>query len=260
MKITADGFATELAEIAKLGAMFVGGCCGTNPEYISALHEKLKRVRIKHVPNQPPISVSLFRDKIGYIWSEIKIIGERINPTGRKVIKAALKENNLTVLVNEAVQQREVGADILDINVGLPEINESKVLISLIKEIQTIINTPLQIDSSNYEVIENAVRIYNGKPIINSVNGTNESMTNIFPIMKKYGTMAIALTLDERGLPTSVEDRIEIADKIIRTANSYGLSKEAFLFDCLVLTASVHSEGSHEYSECGPNTKAKIWR
>lgn len=144
--------------------------------------------------------------------------------------------------MTEAINQQEAGADILDVNVGLPEIDEEKVMIDVVKEIQSIINLPLQIDSSDPKVIESAVRIYNGKPIINSVNGKAEIMAEIFPIVKKYGACVIGLTLDENGIPDKAEERLKIADKIIKTAAKYGIAKKDIIIDCLVMTASAQQK------------------
>ena len=168
----------------------------------------------------------------------IRVIGERINPTGKKKLKEALKNNNLDYILQEGINQRDAGADILDVNVGLPEIDELAVMVETIKELQSIVNLPLQIDSVRPDVIEAAVRIYNGKPLINSVNGKDETMDAIFPIVKKYGACVIGLTIDENGIPSTAEGRLKVAKKIVERAAEYGIDKSDIIIDCLVLTAS----------------------
>ena len=168
----------------------------------------------------------------------VTIIGERINPTGKKRLREALKNNDLEYILLEGVEQRKRGAQILDVNVGLPEIDEEQVMLKVMTELQSIINLPLQIDSVRKDVLETAARFYNGKPLINSVNGKEEVMAEIFPIVKKYGCAVIALTLDEEGIPPKAEDRLKIAQKIVKRAEEYGIKKEDIIIDCLVLTAS----------------------
>jgi 5-methyltetrahydrofolate--homocysteine methyltransferase len=235
-------FAEDMKQFARMGAKIVGGCCGTTPEYIAKLFESLQSLSPQFPKPVITQAVVCSATRSVVFDQRTRIIGERINPTSRKLIKQALQEKNLTVLLNEAVQQQDSGADILDVNVGIPEIDEMEMLGKLTKELQAIIETPLQFDSSNYQALEYAVRIYNGRPLINSVNGKTESMAHIFPIMKKYGAMAVALTLDERGLPTSIDDRVQITEKILRAAQKEGISKDRFLVDCLVLTASVQQK------------------
>ena len=172
------------------------------------------------------------------VFDEVRVIGERINPTGKKKFKEALKNHDIDYILGQAIEQNEGGADLLDVNVGLPEIDEKAVMVEVIKELQTILHLPLQIDSSSPEVIEAGARIYNGKPLINSVNGKIEVMEDIFPIVKKYGACVIGLTLDENGIPSLAEDRFEIAKRIVDKAAEYGIDKKNIFIDCLVLTAS----------------------
>lgn len=172
----------------------------------------------------------------------VVVCGERLNPTGKKKLKLALKEERYDELIVEAIKQEQAGAHVLDVNVGLPGINEVKIMKHVIKLLQEVISLPLQIDSSNFEAIEQACRYYNGKPLINSVNGKDETMDTIFPIVKKYGGVVIGLTLDENGIPPLARDRFEIAKKIIKKAEDYGISKDNIVIDCLVLTASAQQK------------------
>lgn len=234
-------FATYIKAMAEKGASILGGCCGTTEEYIKAVIEELKGIIPKEIEKKK-VTAICSASKTVILGDEVKVIGERINPTGKKKFKEALKNNNIDYILTEAINQTEAGADILDVNVGLPEIDEKEMMVRVVKEIQSIINLPLQIDSSSPGVIEAAARIYNGKPIINSVNGKEKEMEAIFPIVKKYGACVVGLTLDESGIPSKAEDRVAIAEKIITTAEQYGINREDILIDCLVLTASAQQE------------------
>ena len=172
----------------------------------------------------------------------VVVCGERLNPTGKKKLKAALKEERYDELVVEAIKQEQAGAHVLDVNVGLPGIDEPKVMKHVIKLLQEVIQLPLQIDSSNFQAIEEACRYYNGKPLINSVNGKDETMEAVFPVVKKYGGVVIGLALDENGIPPKAEQRFEIAKKIINKAKEYGIDKKDIIIDCLVLTASAQQK------------------
>lgn len=233
--------AHEFAEYAKLmaemGVTILGGCCGTTSDHIKAIRDELKNLKPikRHVQKITAVSSSSLTVVLG---EEVKIIGERINPTGKKKLKEALKNNNMDYILEEAINQRDAGADILDVNVGLPEIDELEVMKKTIKELQSVVNLPLQIDSVRCDVIEAAVRIYNGKPLINSVNGKEDVMDSIFPIVKKYGACVIGLTLDDNGIPSKAEDRLKIAEKIVQRAEEYGIDRADIIIDCLVLTAS----------------------
>lgn len=235
--ITPDEFASCMKEMAAMGAAFLGGCCGTSPEYIKRTVELVKGTVPKEIQVKPITAASSSRKTV-VLGQETKVIGERINPTGKSGLIEALKERDMDYLVNEAIEQKEAGADILDVNVGISEIDEKILMTEAISEIQSFVDLPLQIDSMRAEVIEAAVRICNGKPIINSVNGGQESMHKIFPIAKKYGACVIGLTLDEDGIPKTAERRYEIAVRIIECAESFGILKEDIIIDCLTLTAS----------------------
>lgn len=244
-EVNIDHYADEVAKMLAEGVKIIGGCCGTTPEYIKRLKEKILEVKPREIENTPFTAVSS-STKTVVLNERIRIIGERINPTGKKLLKEALKNDKMEYIVDEAVRQAESGAHILDVNVGLPEINEKEMMLKVIKNIEGSVDLPLQIDSSDPEVIEQAVRYYNGKPIINSVNGKKSVMDAIFPIVKKYGACVIALTLDENGLPESCEQRVDIADKIIRYAQAFGIDKEKIVVDCLTLTVSAQQEAAYD--------------
>lgn len=236
-KQDATGFANHMKEIAGMGARILGGCCGTTPTHIKAITTILNGVKPKEISIKNETVVSSYSHAC-YFKEKAILIGERINPTGKSRLKAALRENDIDYLLKEAINQEEKGADMLDVNVGLPEINEEEVLCQAIKEIQAITTLPLQIDTSNPKALESALRIYNGKALVNSVNGKKESMEAVFPIVKKYGGTVIALTLDENGIPNSARERANIAKRIIEKANEYGIDKKDIVVDPLCLTVS----------------------
>ena len=219
------------------GVKIVGGCCGTDPDFIKNLSDAVRDT--KPSPTFPKLVTSATSETKPVIFDgNITVIGERINPTGKKRLQAALRSGSNDYIIGEAIAQYNSGSDILDVNVGLPDIDEPNKLKDTVKEIQSIVPLPLQIDSTDHKAIEKAVRIYNGKPIINSVNGKQKSMDDIFPIVKKYGATVIALLLDETGIPKTAGQRFDIAKRILDNALSYGIPKENIIFDCLVLTAS----------------------
>ncbi len=230
-------FAKAVKEIAIMGARILGGCCGTTPEYIRELKKEINALSPTPIAKKSYTVVSSYCDACIFD-DKVVLIGERINPTGKPKLKAALRENNLAYLVSEAIGQEEKGAHMLDVNVGLPEINESEMLVSAIKEIQSVTSLPLQIDTSDPVALEGAMRIYNGKPLVNSVNGKRESMEAVLPLVKKYGGVVIALTLDENGIPNTACGRVEIAKRIIDRAEEYGIDKKDIIVDPLCLTVS----------------------
>lgn len=240
-KTTPQAYAKSIEKMVDMGVSIIGGCCGTTPEHIKEITKILKGRKPKQRDIKPYTAVSSYQKSV-IIDKDIAVIGERINPTGKKRLKEALRNKEYAYVLGEAVAQTENGADILDVNAGLPEIDEKEVLVNLITEIQSSTNLPLQIDSTDPEAISAAVRIYNGKPIINSVNGKEESMREILPIVKKYGTLVVALCLDENGIPDTAEGRVEVAEKIIERAKEYGIPEENILVDTLVLTASTNQE------------------
>ncbi|WP_291634865.1 homocysteine S-methyltransferase family protein [Clostridium sp.] len=243
--VNSHEFAQYAKLMAEMGVTIFGGCCGTTYAHIKAIKDELKNLKpvARNVQKITAVSSPSLTVVLG---DGIKIIGERINPTGKKKLKEALKNNNMDYILQEAINQRDAGADILDVNVGLPEIDESEVMLNVIKELQSVVNLPLQIDSVRCDVIEAAVRIYNGKALINSVNGKDGVMESIFPIVKKYGACVIGLTLDDNGIPSTAEDRLKIATRIVTRAEEYGIDRADIIIDCLVLTASAQQSEVRE--------------
>lgn len=244
--VTIEEYTEIMTELAEAGLRAAGGCCGTSPEYIASLSKSLSGKKpVTDVPGRgPKIMAVCSGTKTVKFDGKVVVIGERINPTGKKALKEALKTGDYTYVENEAIRQTEAGAQILDVNVGLPEIDEKAAMLEAVRRLSNITDTPLQIDSASPEVLEAAVRVYNGKPIINSVNGKKAVMEAVFPIAKKYGANIIALTLDENGLPDSAETRLEIAERIILRAAEYGIGPERILVDCLTLTVSAEPLGA----------------
>ncbi len=236
-KQTPSEFGEYMEKIANMGVRCLGGCCGTTPEHIKEVTARLKDKEPLPIEKKSNTVVSSYAQACTF-ENKVVLIGERINPTGKPKLKAALRENDIDYLIKEALAQEENGADMLDVNVGLPEIDEKKVLCQAVKEIQAVCALPLQIDTSNTEALEASLRIYNGKALVNSVNGKEESMAAVFPIVKKYGGAIIALTLDENGIPNTARQRADIARKIIERASEYGIEKKDIIVDPLCLTVS----------------------
>ncbi len=236
-RVTPEEYGSFMARLGKKGVRILGGCCGTSPDFILSMAKNLKGLSPQKAESQKITAISSGCRSVVFD-DGITVIGERINPTGKKLLKEKLREQDFGYLAGEAIAQEKAGADVLDVNCGLPDINEPETLQRAVQEVQAVTNLPLQIDSSNPVAIEKAVRIYNGKPLINSVNGKQESMDSIFPIAKKYGAAVIGLTLDESGIPETAEERLAIAEKIVAEASKYGIPKEDIIIDCLVLTAS----------------------
>lgn len=240
--IGSDEFARLMAKIADLGVSILGGCCGTTPEYIKKTIAATKNKPFKLFDNNPTAVCS--GTEVVNIEPFIKV-GERINPTGKPRLKQALKDKNLDYIVSIANSQLEKGADILDVNVGMAGIDESAVLPQAVTAVQFAVNCPLMIDSSNYLAMKAALRTVNGVPIINSVNGSDESMDSIFPLAKKYGAYMVALCLDDGGIPDTAEGRISIAKHILKRAEDYGIDKSRFLFDALTMAVGVNTENAN---------------
>ncbi len=240
--LTPDAFAEEMAKIAQMGVNMLGGCCGTTPEHIKKLKERTSEIEYKTIAEKNKTVISSYTNVVEF--EKPILIGERINPTGKAKFKEALRENNFDYILHEGIAQQEAAADVLDVNVGLPEINEKEVLVRAVRELQTVTDLPLQIDTTNVDAMEAALRIYNGKPLINSVNGKQESMDAVFPLAAKYGGVVIALTLDENGIPEDYQVRIEIAEKIISEAAKYGISQKDIIVDPLALTISSDSKSA----------------
>ena len=241
--VTAEDFAAEMTEIASYGAVILGGCCGTTPDYIRCLIEKTADMTPAEITDKNITLVSSYTHAVE-IGKKPVIIGERINPTGKKLFKEALRNHDIDYILNEGFSQQEKKCHILDVNVGLPEINEPEMLTEVMESLQAVIDLPLQIDTSDIVAMEKAMRRYNGKPMVNSVNGKKESMEQIFPLVKKYGGVVVGLTLDENGIPDTAVGRIAIAEKIYETAAGYGISKKDIVIDPLTLTVSTGSDNA----------------
>ena len=242
--VTPLEFAEQMRNLIKYGVKVFGGCCGTTPEFIKETIKILENE--KHVKLNPIIPAAVCSPNKTVIIDQPRIIGERINPTGKKIFKEALLRNDIDYILGQAIEQTGAGAEILDVNVGLPGIDEEAMMISAVKAIQGITDAPLQIDSTIPEVLESALRIYNGKPIVNSVNGEEKSLQSVLPLVKKYGAAVVGLTLDENGIPKKAEDRFAIAKRILDRALELGISKENVFIDCLTLTASAEQDGVME--------------
>ncbi len=243
-----DDFAIEVTSLMEKGVRIAGGCCGTTPEYIAELVDKSKDVKPCEIKKKNISFVSSYTHAVIFDEKPI-LIGERINPTGKKRFKEALKANDIDYILKEGIAQQEKGVHILDVNVGLPEIDECAMLKTAVCELQAIINLPLQIDTSDTKAMEIALRRYNGKAMINSVNGKEESMEAVFPLAKKYGGLVVALTLDENGIPESAAKRVEIAKKILDKAKEYGIDKNDIIFDPLALTISADNNAAKQTLE-----------
>ncbi len=241
--IDADQFAQVMEEITDMGACILGGCCGTTPEHIKKTVERCKGVPLAWPEPKRRTVISSYAQAV-CVEGRTVIIGERINPTGKSKFKQALRDNNLEYILREGVTQQDNGAQVLDVNVGLPEIDEPAMMEAVVKELQAIIDLPLQIDTSNPKAMERALRIYNGKALINSVNGKQEVMDEIFPLVAKYGGAVVALCLDESGIPETAKGRIQVARKIIKEAARYGIGTEDLIFDGLCMTVSSDSRGA----------------
>ncbi len=240
---TADEFSDLMVKMAEKGACILGGCCGTTPEYMAKMVKKTKDIAYSVPEFKNKTVVSSYTHTVEVNEAPV-LIGERINPTGKAKLKEALRENNLSYILNEGLNQAEKGAHILDVNVGLPEIDEVKMMKEVVFALQSVTDLPLQLDSNNPSVLEASMRIYNGKPLINSVNGEKESMDAIFPLVKKYGGSVIALTMDKSGIPETAEKRVEIAEKIINYAKEFGIHKKDIIVDPLALTVSSDSKSA----------------
>ena len=243
--VAPDEFACEVKKLIEKGVHLAGGCCGTTPEYIKKLVDTSKDVTPLPIKDKNITFVSSYTHSVEF-GSRPVLIGERINPTGKKRFKEALRANDVDYILKEGIAQQEKGVDILDVNVGLPEIDEEKMLKTAVCELQAIIDLPLQIDSSDAVAMETALRRYNGKAMINSVNGKKESMEAVFPLVKKYGGLVVALTLDESGIPDNADDRVKIAEKILNEAEKYGIDKKDIIFDPLALTVSADNNAGKE--------------
>lgn len=238
-----DEFARIMQEVVKGGACVIGGCCGTTPEHIKKLVEECKDLPLREIEKKHDTIVSSYGQAV--ILDDMpRIIGERINPTGKKNFKEALKNEDMDYILKEAITQQDKGAHILDVNVGLPDIDEVAMMEKVVKELQSVTSLPLQIDTVDGKAMERAMRIYNGKPMINSVNGKQVSMDEVFPLIRKYGGVVVGLTIDEEGIPKDAEGRVRVAGKIINEAAKYGIDKKDIVIDVLTMTISSEKDGA----------------
>ena len=239
-----ETFGAILAEYADLGVTIFGGCCGTTPDYVRAVAERLQA---KKPAPRTYDAVSFVCTPVTPLRIDgVRVIGERINPTGKKRFQQALLENDMDYILELAVQQEDAGAAILDVNVGYPGVNEAEMLPRVVKKLQSAVSLPLQLDSSDPRALEAGLRVYNGKPAVNSVNGEPEVMARILPLVKKYGASVVGLTLDGGGIPQTAAGRVAIAERILTEALRYGIAKEDLYIDCLTLTVSAQQEQAVE--------------
>lgn len=258
-----EEFAATIAGLLPYGVQFVGGCCGTAPAYIQAVTDTVRKWENGEIVMNPeeqaewealtekrnnrPMGICSAQKAV-YL-DEPRVIGERINPTGKKMFQQALRDQDMDYILNQALAQVDAGADVLDVNVGLPGVDEKTMMCKVIKALQAVVDVPLQIDSNDPEVLAAALRIYNGKPIVNSVNGEEKSRRNILPLVKQYGAAVVGLTLDENGIASKAEDRFAVAEKIVESAVAIGIDKKNLLIDCLTLTASAEQAAVKETLE-----------
>ncbi|MCC8099755.1 MAG: homocysteine S-methyltransferase family protein [Clostridiales bacterium] len=242
--MTAEQFAAQMVPYASLGITALGGCCGTTPEFIRALRRALSG--IAPAPRQKKTRHGVCCPSQVAELNGVRVIGERINPTGKKRFQQALREYDLDYILQRGIEQQDAGADILDVNVGLPGLDEPKMMVDVVKELQGVVSLPLQIDSSDPAAIEAGLRYCNGKAIVNSVNGKQEVLDHILPLVKKYGAAVVGLTMDETGIPQTAGQRIAIAERILNAALSYGIPREDVFIDCLTLTVSAQQEQAAE--------------
>ena len=254
--LNAEEFAAEMKAYASIGVSMVGGCCGTTPAFIA----KLQQTFAPLVPAEKiPIRRSCLCTPVRFVEVDgITVVGERINPTGKKRLQQALRDGDSAYPCAQAVAQAEAGAQVLDVNAGLPGIDEAATLEQLVKDLQAITDLPLQLDSSNPEALSRALRIYNGKPIVNSVNGEQKTLDTILPLCKKYGAAVVGLALDEHGIPADAEGRFAIAKRIAAAANAAGIPNEDIYIDCLTLTASAQQEGAVQTLEALTRCKKEL--
>ena len=241
--VSPEEFAEVMKKIVEMGAVVIGGCCGTTPDHIKAMADACRMIPIKPVEKKNFTMVSSYGQSV-FLGTGSKIIGERINPTGKKRFKQALKEHDLDYILREGITQQDNGAHILDVNVGLPDIDEPALMKEVVQELQSITSLPLQIDTVDVEAMEGALRIYNGKAMVNSVSGKQESMDKVFPLIQKYGGVVIGLALDENGIPADAEGRVQVAKKIIAEAAKYGIEKKDIVIDALAMNISSEPEGA----------------
>ncbi len=254
--ITPEEFAQNLAKLVDAGVKLVGGCCGTTPEYIRLLAQAVADKTVPALPRTVPAAVCSGTQTVPI--DRVRVIGERLNPTGKKRMKQALLEGDVDYMLDQALEQTGAGADILDVNVGLPGIDEGEIMVRVVKALQGVTDAPLQLDSTDPAVLEQALRVYCGKAIVNSVNGEDGVLDAILPLVKKYGAAVVGLTLDQGGIPKSAQRRFDIAQKILHRALSYGIRREDVYIDCLTLTVSAEQEGAVQTLEALERVKKEL--
>ena len=254
--ILPDRFAECVEALLPYGVKIAGGCCGTTPEYIGKLREMLADKRYTPSPRTADTSVCS-ASRVVEINAPC-IIGERINPTGKKIFKQALVDNNIDYILSQALVQLKGGAELLDVNVGHPEIDEKSMMVRVVKAIQSVCDAPLQIDSTKPEVLDAGLRCYSGKPIVNSVNGEEKSLSEVLPLVKKYGAAVVGLTLDENGIPKTADGRFEIAKRIVERAEALGIDRRDVYIDCLTLTVSAEQEACRQTLEALHRVKTEL--
>lgn len=242
--VTPALFAESMVKIAGKGARVLGGCCGTTPGHIGAMIRSVRDTQPRPLTEKEHMIITSYTHSVEFGKKPI-LIGERINPTGKKKFKEALRAHDMDYILQQGLRQQEQGADVLDVNVGLPEIDEVKMMGEVVAELQAVTDLPLQIDTTDPEAMETALRHYNGKPMINSVNGKEEIMREIFPLAKKYGGLVVALTIDEGGIPTTARGRLEIAERIYARAAEYGIKKKDIIIDPLAMSISAEPESAN---------------
>lgn len=254
--VTPKEFAELMQKTIPLGVKIFGGCCGTTPEFIRETNKMLEGKKYQPLNNKIPAACCSASKTV--VINRPRIIGERINPTGKKRFKEALLANDIDYILNQAIEQIHGGADILDVNVGLPGIDEGDMMCRAVKALQGVVDVPLQLDSTIPAVLEQALRAYNGKPIVNSVNGEEKSLQAVLPLVKKYGAAVVGLCLDENGIPKTAEGRFEIAKKILDRATAIGIKKENIFIDCLCLTVSAEQDAAVETLKAIHKVKTKL--
>jgi 5-methyltetrahydrofolate--homocysteine methyltransferase len=242
--LTEEEFVNSMEKIYQLGVKYLGGCCGTDEKYIGALSKRLKNRSVVERKTKP---ISGASSAIKFVSNDEPIIvGEGLNPTGKRRLQQALKEKDISYIISKAAEQADKGDQVLDLNAGCPGVDEAEIQELAIKGIQSVLDTPIQIDSSRADAIERRVRIYNGKAIANSVNGEKDKLDTILPLVKKYNAQVVGLTLDEKGIPKTAEERFKIAERIVEEALKYGIKKSDIYIDCLSLTVSSNPEQAKE--------------
>jgi len=243
--VSPEEFAQDMKKIAEAGVSYLGGCCGTTPEHITKMIALCRDIPAS-VPKKKSLCLVSSYSETVELGTTPKIIGERINPTGKKLLKEALRRNDIDYIIKEGIAQKDAGAHILDVNVGLPEIDETAMMESAVYHLQAVLPVPLQIDTASIPALERALRIYNGKPMLNSVNGKQKNMESVFPLAKKYGSVVVCLCLDENGIPETAQGRIDVAKCIIETAAEYGIEKHNLIVDALTMTVSTNKNNAIE--------------